>query len=111
MIKTAFGVDTPGANWIVGFLLNKICVNVRHFYSEQQVIQDSIQLFVSLVKRKQKCTAVFNSEYFKQIVQLKDLNIPKQSLLKGLAVTASCITNKSLQQQYLQEILSPIDNK
>lgn len=58
-----------------------------------------------------RCTAVFNSEYFKQIVQLKDLNIPKQSLLKGLVVTAGSITNKALQQQYLTEILTPIENK
>lgn len=54
---------------------------------------------------------MFNSDYFKQIVQLKDLNIPKRSLLKGLVVTASCITNKALQQQYLSEILTPIENK
>lgn len=53
-LQTAFGLDTPGGNWTLNFVLNKICVNVQNFTSEQTVVNDSIALFVSLVKRKHK---------------------------------------------------------
>lgn len=53
-IQTAFGLDTPGGNWTLNFILNKICVNVQTFTTEEDVVNDSITLFVSLVKRKHK---------------------------------------------------------
>lgn len=53
-LQTAFGLDTPGGNWTLNFILNKICVNVQNLTSEETVVNDSIALFVSLVKRKHK---------------------------------------------------------
>lgn len=52
--QTAFGLDTPGGNWTLNFILNKICINVQNFATESNVIKDSVGLFVSLVKRKHK---------------------------------------------------------
>lgn len=53
-LQTAFGLDTPGGNWTLNFILNKICINVQNFATETNVIKDSVGLFVSLVKRKHK---------------------------------------------------------
>lgn len=53
-LQTAFGLDTPGGNWTLNFILNKICVNVQNFPTEVTIVKDSVGLFVSLVKRKHK---------------------------------------------------------
>lgn len=53
-LQTAFGLDTPGGNWTLNFVLNKICINVQNFSTEVGVVKDSVGLFVSLVKRKHK---------------------------------------------------------
>lgn len=53
-LQTAFGLETAGGNWTLNFILNKICVNVRNFSTEAGVVNDSVTLFVSLVKRKHK---------------------------------------------------------
>lgn len=53
-LQTAFGLDTPGGNWTLNFILNKICVNVQNFPTEVTVVKDSVGLFVALVKRKHK---------------------------------------------------------
>ncbi|XP_031622473.1 exportin-4-like [Contarinia nasturtii] len=107
-LQTSFGLDTPGGNWTLNFILNKICINVRSFATEETIVKDSVGLFVSLVKRKHKCPAVFNSEPFKQIVQLKNLPLQNSELIKGLVITAACVTEKEMQKQYLSEILMPI---
>lgn len=52
--QTAFGLDTPGGNWTLNYILNKICVNVQNFPTEVTIVKDSVGLFVSLVKRKHK---------------------------------------------------------
>lgn len=53
-LQTAFGLDTPGGNWTLNFILNKICINVQNFATEPSIVKDSVGLFVSLVKRKHK---------------------------------------------------------
>lgn len=113
-LKQAFGQDTPGGVWTMNFILNKICHNVRNFSSEPSIIEDTIDLFVGLVKNKNKCTVIFNSEYFKSIVELKSLNLPsysKTGLIRGLVSVAICIQEKSLQKHYIDEILQPISNR
>lgn len=53
-LQTSFSADTPGGKWTLDFILNKICVNVQNFSSENGIINESIGLFVSLVKPKHK---------------------------------------------------------
>lgn len=61
-----------------------------------------------------RCSVIFNSEFFKTIIDLKNLNLPiysKTGLIKSLVAVAICIQEKPLQKQYLEEILLPIANK
>lgn len=53
-LEMAFGIDTDGGKWTVDFILNKICVNVKSFCTEPQVVNTFLEIFVSLVKNKQK---------------------------------------------------------
>lgn len=58
-----------------------------------------------------RCPAVFNSEHFKEVVQLKNLPMQNSAMIKGLVMTAACVTDKEMQKQYLNEILVPITEK
>lgn len=92
----------------MNFLLNKVYINVQSFTGEEQIVDDSIKLLVSLVKRDHKCSVVVNSENFQLILGLKDVNLPmrvKCGLLEGL-VLASSYTGD--QQKYLNALIHPI---
>lgn len=69
----------------------------------------AVNLFANPIQFR--CSAVFNSEHFKQIVQLKTLSYQHASMVKGLVMTAACVSDKDQQQQYLNEILLPIKDK
>lgn len=58
-----------------------------------------------------RCELIFASSYYKQILELRHLEIPKATLLKGLIRTAACISPTEYQQQYLLEILTPIRDR
>ncbi|XP_059607910.1 exportin-4-like [Phlebotomus argentipes] len=110
-LKAAFGLNTPGGEWTMNYLLKKIYVNVQSFTGELGVIDDSIKLLVSLVRRNHKCEVAFKAEYFKSVLELKNLPLPvqiKSGLLMSLIVTASCIQEKPLREQYLRELIQPI---
>lgn len=112
--QQAFGLNTPGGNWTINFLLQKICINVQVFTAEQAVLADSIKLFMILVKKKHRCSAVYNSEAFRSIVALKDMNLPSKSksgLICGLVTTAFCIMEQNTRNQYIDGIIQPILEK
>uniref|UniRef100_A0A7G3ART2 Exportin-4 n=1 Tax=Lutzomyia longipalpis TaxID=7200 RepID=A0A7G3ART2_LUTLO len=110
-LKSAFGINTPGGEWMMNYLLKKVYINVQSFTAETGVIDDSIKLLVSLVARKHRCEIAFKSVCFKSVMDLKNLPLPiniKSGLLMGLIMTASCITEKSMREQYLRELIEPI---
>ena len=54
VLVTAFGQNTEGAAWTINFLLAKIISNLTHFYSEPQLVEDTVQLLIVLVDAKEK---------------------------------------------------------
>lgn len=92
----------------MNFLLNKIYINVQSFTGEEQIVDDSIRLLVSLVKKDHKCSIVVNAENFKLILGLKDVHLPmrvKCGLLEGLVLASSYTSD---QQAYLNELIQPV---
>lgn len=53
-IFTAFGRDTQGAQWTTSFLLDKIISNIALWTSELGLLEDTLQLLVSLVDQRPK---------------------------------------------------------
>lgn len=53
-LKQSFGIGTDGGKWTVDFVLNKICVNVRNFYGERKVVDESLDIFTTLCKSVEK---------------------------------------------------------
>lgn len=56
VLKQAFGEETPGGVWTINFILNKIVHNIQNFSSafENDVLDDTMDLFVGLVKNAKK---------------------------------------------------------
>ena len=53
-IITAFGRDTDGGKWTVQFLLDSIVSNLHAWSSEADLIQDTLQLLVTLVEKSER---------------------------------------------------------
>lgn len=107
-LRESFGKDTAGGSWTVNFLLNKIYINVQSFTGEEQIVDDSIRLLVSMVKKDHKCSVVVSSENFKLILGLKDINLPmrvKTGLLEGLVLASSYTADP---KKYLDELIHPV---
>lgn len=113
-LELAFGKDSAGGKWTVDYLLSKICLNLQKFGSESCVIKDTINLFLSILKRNHRCIVVFHSVVFKNVVELRNLDVAvsvKKSLMKGFILVASVIEDKSVKQDYLNQFLLPIVNR
>lgn len=57
---------------------------------------------------------IFQSEHFKTIVELRNLNLPiyaRSGLIKSFISIAECIQEPGVENQYLDEILQPIANQ
>ena len=50
----AFGHDSDGGLWTVTYLMNKIVSNLKVWSSEVQLIDDTLQLLVALVEKRER---------------------------------------------------------
>lgn len=48
------GRDSDGGVWSARFLLDQAIANLLHFHSEPTVVQDAVQLLISLVHTRDK---------------------------------------------------------
>lgn len=53
-LSTAFGPDTEGAQWIVGYLLDKVINNLSVWSSEAELAIDTVELLVTLVEKRER---------------------------------------------------------
>ena len=53
-LVVAFGMNTEGSAWTINFILAKIISNLTRLNSEPFVVNDTVQLLVSLVDGKEK---------------------------------------------------------
>nr|XP_031849996.1 exportin-4-like isoform X2 [Nomia melanderi] len=65
-----FGEDSHGALWAINFLLDKIEYNINSFRSEPTIMQETIELLISLVTSKSKAIYILKSVRYKSIWNL-----------------------------------------
>lgn len=53
-LSAAFGADTEGSRWIVGYLLEKVINNLSVWSSETELANDTVELLVTLVERRER---------------------------------------------------------
>ncbi|KAB0391987.1 hypothetical protein E2I00_015971 [Balaenoptera physalus] len=89
--STAFGADTEGSQWIVGYLLQKVLSNLSVCSSEQDLANDTVQLLVTLVERRESPV--------------------QRTLMKALVLGGFAHMDAETKQQYWTEVLQPLQQR
>ncbi|XP_006832027.1 PREDICTED: exportin-4 [Chrysochloris asiatica] len=118
--STAFGADTEGSQWIIGYLLQKVISNLSVWSSEQDLASDTVQLLVTLVERRERANLVIQCENWwnlaKQFARrsppLNFLSSPVQrTLMKALVLGGFAHMDTETKQQYWTEVLQPLQQR
>ncbi|XP_064413937.1 exportin-4 [Latimeria chalumnae] len=118
--NTAFGADTEGAQWIVGYLLEKVVSNLSVWSSEEALANDTVQLLVTLVERRERANLVVHCENWwnlaKQFASRQPpLNLLSSSvqrtLMKALVLGGFAHMETETKQQYWTEVLHPLQQR
>lgn len=118
--STAFGADTEGSQWIVGYLLQKVLSNLSVCSSEQGLADDTVQLLVTLVERRERANLVIQCENWWNLAKqfasrsppLNFLSSPVQrTLMKALVLGGFAHMDTETKQQYWTEVLQPLQQR
>ncbi|ETE73661.1 Exportin-4 [Ophiophagus hannah] len=118
--NTAFGADTEGAQWIVGYLLEKVLSNLAVWSSEQELANDTVQLLVTLVERRERANLVIQCENWWNLAkQFARRNPPlhflsssvQRTLMKALVLGGFAHMDGDTKQQYWTEVLQPLQQR
>ncbi|XP_043929121.1 exportin-4 [Protopterus annectens] len=118
--NTAFGADTEGARWIVGYLLEKVLSNLSVWSSEQDLANDTVQLLVTLVERKERANLVIQCENWWNLAkQFASRNPPlhllsssvQRTVMKALVLGGFAHMDSETKQQYWTEVLQPFQQR
>ena len=53
-LTVAFGRDTEGGQWTLSFLMDKVLSNLEAWSSEAALMDDTLQLLVAMVEKREK---------------------------------------------------------
>uniref|UniRef100_A0AAV2JYF6 Exportin-4 n=2 Tax=Knipowitschia caucasica TaxID=637954 RepID=A0AAV2JYF6_KNICA len=119
-LSTAFGADTEGSKWIVGYLLEKVISNLSAWSAEGELATDTVELLVTLVERRERANLVVQCEGWWRLAKqfasrsppLHLLSSPVQrSLMKALVLGGFANMDADTKQQYWAEVLHPLQQR
>ncbi|KAI4898132.1 hypothetical protein NFI96_015395 [Prochilodus magdalenae] len=119
-LSTAFGADTEGAQWIVGYLLEKVINNLSVWSSEPELANDTVELLVTLVEKRERANIVVQCENWWSLAKqfasrsppLHLLSSPIQrTLMKALVLGGFAHMDSDTKQQYWAEVLHPLQQR
>ncbi|XP_053483499.1 exportin-4 [Ictalurus furcatus] len=119
-LSTAFGADTEGAQWIVGYLLEKVINNLSVWSSEPDLANDTVELLVTLVEKRERANIVVQCENWWSLAKqfasrsppLHLLSSPIQrTLMKALVLGGFAHMDTDTKQQYWAEVLHPLQQR
>ncbi len=53
-LSAAFGRDTDGGGWTISYLMDKIVANLHLWCGETDALNDTLELLISLVEKKER---------------------------------------------------------
>ncbi|XP_013883945.1 exportin-4 [Austrofundulus limnaeus] len=119
-LSTAFGADTEGAQWIVGYLLEKVINNLSVWSSETELANDTVELLVTLVEKRERANIVVQCEgWWNLAKQFASRSPPlhllsssvQRSLMKALVLGGFANMDSDTKQQYWAEVLHPLQQR
>uniref|UniRef100_A0A3B4ULD5 Exportin-4 n=1 Tax=Seriola dumerili TaxID=41447 RepID=A0A3B4ULD5_SERDU len=119
-LSTAFGADTEGAQWIVGYLLEKVINNLSVWSSEAELANDTVELLVTLVEKRERANIVVQCESWWNLAKQFASRSPplhllsssvQRSLMKALVLGGFAHMDSDTKQQYWAEVLHPLQQR
>lgn len=68
-LTAAFGQDSEGGMWTVGFLMDKIILNIQTWSSEVKLATDTLEMLLSLVSKRQRSAFVIKCPNFLKLAK------------------------------------------
>ncbi|KAJ8253441.1 hypothetical protein GJAV_G00213000 [Gymnothorax javanicus] len=119
-LSMAFGADTEGAQWIVGYLLEKVISNLSVWSSEPELANDTVELLVTLVERRERANIVIQCENWWNLAKQFASRSPplnllsssvQRTLMKALVLGGFAHMDSDTKQQYWTEVLQPLQQR
>ncbi|XP_064167704.1 exportin-4 [Anguilla rostrata] len=119
-LSMAFGADTEGAQWIVGYLLEKVINNLSVWSSEPELANDTVELLVTLVERRERANIVIQCENWWNLAKQFASRTPplnllsssvQRTLMKALVLGGFAHMDSDTKQQYWTEVLQPLQQR
>ncbi|XP_014029519.1 exportin-4 isoform X1 [Salmo salar] len=119
-LSMAFGADTEGAQWIVGYLLEKVINNLSVWSSEPELANDTVELLVCLVEKRERANIVVQCENWWNLAKQFASRSPpldllsssvQRSLMKALVLGGFAHMDSDTKQQYWTEVLHPLQQR
>ncbi|KAJ8255818.1 hypothetical protein COCON_G00196820 [Conger conger] len=119
-LSMAFGADTEGAQWIVGYLLEKVINNLSVWSSEPDLANDTVELLVTLVERRERANIVIQCENWWNLAKQFASRSPplnllsssvQRTLMKALVLGGFAHMDSDTKQQYWTEVLQPLQQR
>uniref|UniRef100_A0A8C1SYC7 Exportin-4 n=1 Tax=Cyprinus carpio TaxID=7962 RepID=A0A8C1SYC7_CYPCA len=119
-LSTAFGADTEGAQWIVGYLLEKVINNLSVWSSEPELANDTVELLVTLVEKRERANIVVQCENWWNLAKQFASRSPplhmlsssvQRTLMKALVLGGFAHMDSDTKQQYWAEVLHPLQQR
>ncbi|MGH0148689.1 UNVERIFIED_CONTAM: hypothetical protein FKN15_053632 [Acipenser sinensis] len=110
--SAAFGADTEGAQWIVGYILEKVINNLSVWSSEPDLANDTVELLVTLVERRERANIVIQCENWWNLAKQFANRTPplhslsssvQRTLMKALVLGGFAHMDSETKQQYWTE--------
>lgn len=114
-----FGVGTKGAEWTVGFLLDKVRSNLSGWSAESQIVEDTATLLLSLVHTRHRAALAitFDSlwllaeEHLSTTAVLHELPPDVlRYLTQALVLAASAAVDEATRKKYLDQLLQTLQS-
>ncbi|XP_071481879.1 exportin-4-like [Diadema antillarum] len=119
-LAVCFGKGTEGSHWLTSFLLDKCLSNLSIWSSEHELANDTVDLLVSLVEKKERCLPALQCESFWTIAKQHAASAPpldllpldiKSNLMKALVLAGCLAPNAETKDRFAQEVLIPVQNR
>lgn len=121
--SAAFGRDSEGASWIIGFLLNKVESNLRTQTAEQALMNETLKLLMALVDTREKRNVVINSGPFWTLVRMHNNNellqlggIARRKFFQALTIAGAGANSPTCvglgdQNYFWNQVLKPLEDR
>lgn len=111
------GRNSEGAQWTTRCLVQKVASNLAIWSAEEGVAKETATMFVALVQKSDRCSAVVKVDTFWQLAKHLSSNQPpfdllsseiQHNIMKALVLGGSSVSRQEVKDRFSKEILQPL---